>query len=108
MRRALELESDIPSIYAPACNTLFLAYARAFAGAKDAQEIYLGANKDDYTGFLDCRPGFSKAVQAVLNLAICQVHEGNGPKLCTPLLEIVKKTNRCFGKRVKSAPGLWH
>ena len=75
----------IPPTYVPARNTLFLAYATAFAEHYSAEEIHIGCNYSDLTGYPDCRPSFISAYQSLLNCATKQAVEGAGPKLLTPL-----------------------
>jgi len=81
----------IPSTYVPARNTLFLAYAIGQAEIFDAQEIYVGPNRLDYTPYPDCRPAFHDAFQAVINLATKQAMHGKPPQLLTPLIKWDKK-----------------
>lgn len=81
----------IPSTYVPARNTLFLAYATAFAEVCNAQEIYVGMNADDQHGYPDCRPAFIDAFQGLLNVATKQSTTGTAPLLVTPLIGMNKK-----------------
>jgi 7-cyano-7-deazaguanine synthase len=73
------------STYVPARNTLFLAYAAGQAEIFGADEIYIGANKADRTGYPDCRPEFIRAFQGVLDCAIL-----GSPKIVTPLTDLEK------------------
>jgi len=58
----------IPSTYVPARNMLFLSYAVAWAESLGAQEIFLGVNSVDYSGYPDCRPEFLNAFGNAANL----------------------------------------
>ena len=80
----------IPSTYVPARNTLFLAYALAWAEALDAREIWLGINALDYSGYPDCRPEFVAAFQKLADLATRTGVEGRPIVLETPLLHMSK------------------
>lgn len=81
---------EIPVTYVPARNTVFIAFALAYAEVVGAHEIHLGVNAMDYSGYPDCRPEYIAAYQEVANLATKQGVEGAGPKLVTPLIELTK------------------
>ncbi len=85
-----EIGQDIPITYVPARNTVFIAFALAYAEVVDAQEIHLGVNAMDYSGYPDCRPEYIEAYQRVAELATKQGTEGGGPRLVTPLIEMSK------------------
>ena len=85
-----EKAEGIPSTYVPARNTLFLAYALAWAEALGAREIWLGINALDYSGYPDCRPEFVHAFQALADLATKAGVEGHRTHLHTPLLHWTK------------------
>lgn len=52
--------------YVPNRNMLFLSYAGAYAEAHGAEAVVIGVNKDDHTGFPDCRPEFIHAMDETL------------------------------------------
>ena len=58
---------DIPVTYVPARNILFLSYALAFAESYNIDQIYIGANILDYSGYPDCRPEFLKDFEKMAN-----------------------------------------
>ena len=81
----------IPPTYVPARNTVFLSIALAYAEVVDAQEIWLGINAVDYSGYPDCRPEYLAAFQELAKLATAQGTEGSGaPTLRAPLVELSK------------------
>lgn len=82
--------SQIPATYVPARNTVFLAYALAWAEAIGAGEIWLGINAVDYSGYPDCRPAYARAFQNLADLATREGVEGRAISLCTPLLAMSK------------------
>jgi 7-cyano-7-deazaguanine synthase len=69
-KRALEeMGAGIPVTYVPARNTIFLAFALAYAEVRRAFDIFIGVNAIDYSGYPDCRPEFISAFEAMANLA---------------------------------------
>lgn len=60
---------DIPVTYVPARNTIFLSHALALAETLGAQEIGIGVNAIDYSGYPDCRPEFIQAFERMANLS---------------------------------------
>lgn len=59
----------IPVTYVPARNTIFLSFGLAWAEVLEAEEIFIGANAVDYSGYPDCRPEYLSAFEAMANLA---------------------------------------
>jgi 7-cyano-7-deazaguanine synthase len=82
-----ELAQDIPVTYVPARNTLFLSYALAVAEVRSAQDIFIGVNAVDYSGYPDCRPEFIRAYQDMANLATKAGVEGHHLTIHTPLID---------------------
>jgi 7-cyano-7-deazaguanine synthase len=80
----------IPVTYVPARNTLFLAFALAFAETRDATDIVIGANALDYSGYPDCRPEFLAAFERVARLGTKAGSEGRGFRIRAPLLAMTK------------------
>jgi 7-cyano-7-deazaguanine synthase len=67
---------DIPVTYVPARNTIFLAFALAWAEVLKAENIFIGANAIDYSGYPDCRHEYIKAFESLANLATKASVEG--------------------------------
>lgn len=80
----------IPSTYVPARNTIFLSYALGYAEVIGAQDVFIGANHVDYSGYPDCRPDYLEAFEVVANLATKAGREGNRFRIHAPLLELDK------------------
>ena len=85
-----KVSHDIPITYVPARNTVFLSIALGFAEAIDADDIFIGANAVDYSGYPDCRPEFIAAFQALANVATKKGTEGKGFTIQAPLLRLSK------------------
>jgi len=80
----------IPSTYVPARNTLFLSLALGWAEVLCAQDIFIGVNAVDYSGYPDCRPEFIQAFEGLANLATKAGVEGRPFSIHTPLLNFSK------------------
>lgn len=89
-RSTAEMGRDIPATYVPARNTLFVAYAMAFAETVGATEIALGINALDYSGYPDCRPQWVEAMQEVIRVGTRAGAEGAGIRLLAPLVHMTK------------------
>lgn len=77
----------VPVTYVPARNTIFLAYALALAEVIASQDVFIGVNAVDYSGYPDCRPDYIGAVQQVANLATRSAAEGRPVTIHTPLID---------------------
>ena len=89
----------IPITYVPARNTIFLSYALAWAEVMDINNIFIGVNAVDYSGYPDCRPEYIQSFERMANLATKSGVEGTKLTIHTPLIdlskaEIIKQGNR--------------
>jgi len=78
--------SGIPITYVPARNTIMLSLALAWAEVLQAQDIFIGVNAVDYSGYPDCRPEYIAAFERMANLATKAAVEGRPLKIHTPLI----------------------
>lgn len=85
-----EIQNEIPVTYVPARNTIFLSYAVAYAEVNQAQDIFIGVNAVDYSGYPDCRPEYITAYQQMANLATKAGIEGQQLTIHTPLINLSK------------------
>ena len=86
-----QIGSSIPVTYVPARNTVFLAYALAWAEVLAAGHIFIGVNALDYSGYPDCRPEYIAAFEKMANLATKAAVEGRVMvKIRTPLSSLSK------------------
>jgi len=84
------VEDTIPVTYVPARNTIFLSFALAWAEVLGAQDIFIGVNALDYSGYPDCRPEYIAAFQQMAGLATKAGVEGARVRVHTPLIEMRK------------------
>ena len=84
------LDDTIPVTYVPARNTIFLSFALAWAEVLGAQDIFIGVNALDYSGYPDCRPEYIAAFQRMADLATKAGVEGARFRVHTPLIELSK------------------
>ena len=80
----------IPVTYVPARNTIMLSLALGYAEVLGAEDIFIGVNAVDYSGYPDCRPEFIEAYQAMARLATKAAVEGAGMTIHTPLIDLTK------------------
>jgi 7-cyano-7-deazaguanine synthase len=80
-----EVKAEIPVTYVPARNTIFLGLALGLAEVVGAQDIYIGVNAVDYSGYPDCRPEFVRAFERLASLATKAGVEGANVRVHTPL-----------------------
>jgi 7-cyano-7-deazaguanine synthase len=86
-----EIAHGIPITYVPARNTVFLAYALAFAEVTYSEDIFIGVNALDFSGYPDCRPEYIRAFEAMANLATKAAVEGHQRlRIHTPLMQLSK------------------
>ncbi len=90
-----DLEKDpeprIPVTYVPARNTIFLSYALAWAEVLAAENIFIGVNMTDYSGYPDCRAEFIAAFEKTANLATAAAVGGKAKyKIHTPIIDLTK------------------
>lgn len=80
----------IPLTYVPARNTIMLSLALAWAEVLQAQDIFIGVNAIDYSGYPDCRPEYIEAFERMANLATKAAVEGHPLTIHAPLLHLSK------------------
>jgi 7-cyano-7-deazaguanine synthase len=80
----------IPVTYVPARNTIMLSLALAWAEVLESQDIFIGVNALDYSGYPDCRSEYVKAFQAMANLATRSAVEGKTITVHAPLIDMTK------------------
>jgi 7-cyano-7-deazaguanine synthase len=89
-RSETEIAHGIPITYVPARNTIFLAYALAWAEVISASDIFIGINAIDYSGYPDCRPEFIETFENMANLGTKAGVGGRHFQIHTPLIKFSK------------------
>lgn len=102
------MAGDIPITYVPARNTVMLSVALGYAEVLGADNIFVGVNAVDYSGYPDCRPDFVTAFETLANLATKRGVEGHRLSVHAPLIQLTKKEIIEAGLRLGVDYGLTH
>jgi 7-cyano-7-deazaguanine synthase len=90
-RAPAAMGADIPVTYVPARNTIFLSFALAWAEVLEANDIVIGVNAYDYSGYPDCRPEFIEAFERMATVATRAGIQGRQRlRIRTPLIRMTK------------------
>jgi len=90
-RDAGRMSSEIPITYVPARNTIFLSVALGWCEVLKAEDIFIGVNAIDYSGYPDCRPQFLEAFERLATLATREGVEGRARyRIHAPLVHMTK------------------
>lgn len=88
---AAHAAAEIPITYVPARNTIFLSFALAWAEVLGAEDIFIGVNALDYSGYPDCRPEYIAAFERMANLATrAGVQGSTRVHIRAPLIDLTK------------------
>lgn len=100
--------AEIPSTYVPARNTVFLALALAWAETLGAEDLIIGVNALDYSGYPDCRPEFIAAFERLASLATAKGVQGGRLRVHAPLQMLSKADIIRKGQALGLDYGLTH
>lgn len=100
------VEGGIPVTYVPARNTIMLSYALGWAEVLGAQDIFVGVNAVDYSGYPDCRPDYIAAFEHMANLATKVAVEGKPFHIRAPLIDLSKAQIIAAGSKLGVDYGL--
>jgi 7-cyano-7-deazaguanine synthase len=87
-----EMSQGVPITYVPARNTIFLAYALAWAEVLQLWNVFIGVNAVDYSGYPDCRPEFIASFELMANRATKMTTSSDASlfKIHAPLIHLTK------------------
>jgi 7-cyano-7-deazaguanine synthase len=94
------IPAGIPVTYVPARNTIMLSLSLAWAEVLQAQDIFIGVNALDYSGYPDCRDEYIKAFQQMANLATKSAVEGQTITVHAPLIDMTKAEIIALGTKL--------
>lgn len=103
-----EMSHGIPITYVPARNALFLSLALGLAEVVGANDLYIGVNAVDYSGYPDCRPEFIQAFEQMAMLATKAGVEGTRFRVHAPLSGMSKADIIREGTRLGVDYGMTH
>ncbi len=105
-RDEAQMGGDIPVTYVPARNTVLLSVALAWAEVLGANDLFIGVNAIDYSGYPDCRPEFLRAFERVARVATRAGVQGSRLRIHAPLLRLSKAGIVRLGTRLGVPYGL--
>ena len=120
-RDSHSMSKDIPVTYVPSRNIVFLSFASGYAECHDIDNIFIGVNAIDYSGYPDCRKTFIDNFEKLINKSTKKGLEGSKFKINTPLINLCKKdiiklghkngvdfsmTSSCYSPKLKKNCGV--
>jgi len=120
-RDSHSMSKDIPVTYVPSRNIVFLSFASGYAECHNIDNIFIGVNAIDYSGYPDCRKNFIDNFEKLINKSTKKGLEGNKFKINTPLINLSKKdiiklghkngvdfsmTSSCYNPKLKKNCGV--
>ncbi|MDD5005348.1 MAG: 7-cyano-7-deazaguanine synthase QueC [Candidatus Omnitrophica bacterium] len=93
--------SGIPVTYVPARNTIFLSFALSYAETIGADQIFIGANAIDFSGYPDCRTPYYRVFNKLSKLATKVGVENKSIRINTPLIKKTKREIVLLAKKLK-------
>lgn len=99
----------IPVTYVPARNLIFLSLAAGYAETLGAQDLFIGANAVDYSGYPDCREPFLRSFEATATLGTkAGAEDGRPLRVHAPLVSLTKAEIIRLGVRLGVDYSLTH
>ncbi len=98
-RKVENIPKDIPVTYVPSRNIIFLSFASGYAESQDIDNIYIGVNAIDYSGYPDCRQEFINSFEQLINKSTKKGLQERKFKIFTPLINLTKREIILLGKK---------
>lgn len=99
-RSLSEIGKEVSQAFLPGRNAIFLVLACAEAAGLSAEEVWIGVNSIDFSGYPDCRPEFVESFRSMIRLAI-----PDGPRVMAPLQHMTKPEIAAEAYRLGLRPG---
>ena len=93
------IPNTIPVTYVAGRNLIFLSIAAGYAESLDIDNIYIGVNSVDYSGYPDCRKEFIVSFEKMINKCTKKGLEGRSFRIKTPLIHLSKREIILIGKK---------
>ena len=94
-----DISKKIPNTYVPSRNIIFLSFASGYAESQNIEDIFIGVNSVDYSGYPDCRKEFIDGFEDLINLSTKKGLEEKRFKINTPLINLTKKDIILLGEK---------
>ena len=94
-----DIPEEIPNTYVPSRNIIFLSFASGYAEFMRINDIFIGVNAIDYSGYPDCRKEFINGFENLINSSTKEGINGVEFKINTPLINLTKKEIILLGKK---------
>lgn len=92
---------DIPATYVPARNMVFLSVAASWADALNITDIFIGVSEVDYSGYVDCREEFIRAMEDAINLGtVLGAEKKQRIKIHAPFMHMTKADEVRLGAKL--------
>ena len=93
------IPKTIPVTYVAGRNLVFLSIAAGYAESLDINDIYIGVNSVDYSGYPDCRKEFIVSFEKLINKCTKKGLEGRSFKIKPPLKNLSTHEIVLVGKK---------
>ena len=107
-RKFSKTKKEIPVTYVPARNIIFLSFALAWSEIIPSEDIFIGINAVDFSGYPDCTPEFIETFKKMAMVGTRSGVQGNPISIHTPLLNLSKSEIIRWGVELRVDFSLTH